>query len=105
MAVTWHCDICSKPTYVNPPFEYLFITDKDGNKIPKMSKMKQQNPYTGEIETVKIQDMKDLRPRAYIVRLSVGKEIIQKDFCKEHLDNVLPEIKALWNKLEKIKSK
>jgi len=117
MSVTWVCDICGKQTFINPPVEFLteekeFKTKDEKGKtkkikqtVPKMATMKRQNSQTGKIEDVPIQDMKDLKPRTYIVRLEIGRELIQKDFCKECLGKVLPEIKQLWNKLESIKSK
>lgn len=134
MAMVFNCDLCGEITYINPPVELLFdeeITEMDvpfvkstkigsdgkpinkigfekkivKNKVPKMTTMKRQNPINMEMEEIPIQDQIDLKPRAYIVRLFVGQEGIQKDFCKLCLDTIMPEIKALMNKLEKIRSK
>ena len=133
MAIVWNCDICGKATDVNPPFEHIYeevestivtptkITDFDeeGNcipkivnketkikkKIPKTSEMKRLNPLTKVMETIKVPAIKDLEPRAYLVRLTVASESIQKDFCKECLATVLPDIKSLWEKLEAIGDK
>lgn len=128
MAAVWHCDNCGEPTLVNPPTEPIFeekeivekvptTVMKDGkkevvweekktvHKIPKVGKAKRQDPFTGEVEEIDVPEVRDLKPRAYLINLSVGQEIIQKDFCKKCLDEVLPEIQALWNKLESYKSK
>jgi hypothetical protein len=121
--VTWTCDICGKPTHVNPPVEPQWeerqvpVEMPDPNdptkvtivhvpqRLPKMAKMKQQNAFTGEIEDVDVQETKDLAPRTWIVSLSVGQDQIQKDFCKECLtEHVLPAAQALWDKLAAIKS-
>lgn len=127
MSVLWHCDLCSKATHVNPPTQQVFeereievdtpeIKIVDGNqvldmvkkkvtqKVPKLAKMKRQNLYTREVEEIDIPMMKDLSPRTYIMRVMVGSDEIQRDFCLECLDSVMPEFKALWDKLEKIKS-
>lgn len=134
MAVTWHCDICGKPTYVNPPVEQVteirdmtyevpevdpetgeVQVDAQGlpkkkpvtikQQVPKMTKIKRQHPFTGDVEDIEVPEMKDLAERAYIVQLTVGPEQVQKDFCKECMTkHVLPEAKALWDKLAAIRS-
>lgn len=101
MGVKWKCDCCGKETHINPPHKQVF--DKAGN--PKIIKVKVQNQYTGEIEQQDQPEFEDLEPRAYIVRLNCGSESIQKDFCKECLKKIMPEVKALYNKLESIKSR
>ncbi|GEM_PF-3420888 len=82
-----------------------FQTQTVTEKIPKMAKMKRQDPFTGEVQDVDVPELKDLKPRAYLVNLNVGHEMIQKDFCKECLEKVMPEVQALWDKLASIKSK
>lgn len=131
--VCWNCDICGEATYINPTSEPLWDEHKlevsvpftedeigeDGQKrkvlkykvetqitrVPKLTHMKRQNAQTGVIEEVPVQDVKDLQPRAYIIRLTVGAESIQKDFCKKCLQTVMPQIQALWDGLAKIKDK
>lgn len=133
MALVWHCDSCGKETHLNPPVEMLWdnveteidvpyteeIEDPENpgsmkkvvlfkkethtEPVPRLTHMKVQNGQTGEVEDLEIQDSVDLKPRAYLLRLSVGNETIQKDFCKECLDSVvLKESKALWDKLASI---
>jgi len=134
MSTAFHCDICGKSTYLHPQSEPIFeeittevklpytVEIEDPNqpgvmiktieyrvetqtqKVPKITYFKRQNINTGDIENVPIQDIKDLQPRAYLVRLNLGQETIQKDFCKECLKDVLPDAQALWDKLAAIKS-
>lgn len=97
--INWKCDICGKVTFINPPTEN--IVNEDGK--PKMSFTKVQDNVTGKIKKVPVPDIKDLKPRTYIIRLSVGNENITKDVCKSCLDKYLKnELQALWNKLENI---
>jgi len=98
MAVKFHCDICGKETLVNPPTE----NDLDSDGKPIIAEIRQQNSFTGKIEKIKYIKQKDLYPRAIIVKLSVGRESIQKDFCEECVKKVLPEAEALFEKLANI---
>ena len=127
MSVLWHCDLCGQSTHVNPPTEQMFeereivvdtpeikivdgkqvldmVKKKVTQKVPKIAKMKRQNMHTREVEEIDIPMMKDLAPRAYLMRIMVGSDELQRDFCKDCLDSVMPEFKALWDKLEQIKS-
>lgn len=134
MANSFQCDICTKTTYINPPSEPQWeehkvevsvpytedVPDPDVpskfskvlkyknetqiTRLPKLTKMRRQNAQTGEVEEVPIQDIKDLQPRAYLIRLMVGNEVLQKDFCKECLETIMPQIQALWDKMASIKS-
>lgn len=100
----WNCDKCGKRTYVNPRTKPKVKKDKDGNFVPDMGVGKRQNLNTGEIEEYPVQKVEHIDPKAYIIRISVGfDEYIQRDFCKECLDDYLPEIKKLWSTLEGIK--
>jgi len=93
------CDICSKETYVSPPTEPVFEMI-DGKKVPVMVALKNMDFSTGEVTTVQVQKQKDLKARAHIIRLVAGQQMIQKDFCDWCLKKVMPQIEALWNKLE-----
>jgi len=129
----WHCDICCKETFLNPPTEPQFdevpveidepVLDAKGNvtedpdnpgkavlrkktiiqKTPRMGIMKQQDVFTGKVVDVPVQVQKDLALRAIIVKIKVGYDSIQRDFCPTCLENYCgPEVKALWQKLEKL---
>lgn len=98
--LVWKCDICKKDTFINPPSEQ--VKDKDGKVKMSYTKVQDDN---GNIKKVPVPEIKDLKPRTYIIRLTVGSETIQKDVCKVCLDNHLKsDLKTLWAKLENIKS-
>jgi hypothetical protein len=133
MGIQYRCDICGKTTTLYPPTEPLwdehkvevslpyteeepdpnnparkvkvlkYKTETQVTKVPKLSHIKRQNATTGEVEEIPIQDVKDLQPRTFFVRLNIGQETIQKDFCKECLSEVMIEAQALWDKLASIK--
>ncbi len=125
MAVKWNCDICGKPTQVNPPVKPIMDTvmvsvpavdpatkqpklDKAGKpvmvevprEVQRKGKQKMQDLATGLVRVVDVPAFEDLAPRTFIVRLGIGQETIQRDVCRECLPQVLPEAKALWDKLE-----
>jgi len=131
----WNCDKCGKRTYINPQTEPVFeikkvkvptpVTDKDGKFLedPKKPGMplvemkehpqkvsvtvpqKRQNINTGKVEIVQMPKLKDLQERCFVIRLVVGVEKIQRDVCHEDLQPLMPEIKALWAKLEEMGEK
>jgi len=127
--IKWHCDICGKPTYVNPEIKPLFDEIEEEIPVPKvnlenktnpvvwekkkvkkqipvMHKVKTQNATTGKMEEKEVQKFEDLQPRAYIVQLRVGGETVQKDFCKECLDRVVrPLLKPVWDKFVEMSDK
>lgn len=83
------CDACGKETILNP--KQIPLLDEDGKQVVK------REVVGGKYR--EIPQFEDEFPRTYIVRLSVGNEVFQKDFCKEHLDEVLPELDSLRKKL------
>lgn len=91
------CDSCGKTTSLRPKIELIY-EEKDGKKIPKLKKVLKNG------EEILTQEYRDLEERAYLVRLSCGDEWIQKDFCKECLDKILPVIQQLWDILNSYKS-
>jgi hypothetical protein len=120
----FHCDICGKETSVNPPTETVMedreveyeVPDIDPNdvegtrnrtkkmsitqKLPKIAKMKRQNPFTGTIENIDVPMMRDLKDRAYILQLSIGHEAVQRDFCHDCLKaEIMPIVQPLWDRL------
>lgn len=102
------CDNCGTDTMVNPPTRPIFdeLENEDGEiiKKPRIAMMQRQDPSTGDMIEVPVQVLEDLKPRAFIIQLRVGWETIQKDFCKTCLDELKPEIRKLWERLESIKS-
>ena len=108
MSVRWKCDVCGKDTWVNPPTETIFEeieVDKKKVKVPKKITAKTQDPFTGEIKDIPIHAQRDLKPRAYMVKLSIGGESVQRDFCKECLEHFKPELNGLFDRLAKVESK
>lgn len=81
------------------------VRKKVRSKVPKMAAMKRQNPESGKVETIAVPEHRDLKPRAFIISLRVGGEKLQRDFCRDCLDSLMPEIKALWTRLETIEPK
>jgi len=100
MAVFWKCDICGKDTQLNPPVKQE--VDKKGS--PVMTELRRQDAQTGQIRKIPVPKMLDLFPRAYLLRLNVGSESVQRDFCRDCLETLRPEFDALWLKLENIKA-
>jgi len=106
MSVSWKCDLCGKETWVNPPSRPIFEeNEKKGIRVQKKTKIKVQNIYSGKMEEVEVGAVEDLKPRTYIVKLSVGSSSIQKDFCFDCLQSLKLEIDQLFKKLDSIQSK
>jgi RNase P subunit RPR2 len=99
MANKWHCDSCGKETMLNPPVEPLF-EDEEKTK-PKLSFINTMVFASGRMVSRQVQATKDLSPRCYIVKLNCGPaQTIQRDYCEDCYKLMLPEINALWKKLE-----
>lgn len=77
--------------------------DASGKQL--LTTMKQQNHVTGRVEPITVPLVEDLEPRAYIVRLTVGQEVVQRDLCWDCLKTVQHLIRPLWSELEKMESK
>lgn len=73
-------------------------------RSPKMATMKRQNIHSGVIEDIPIHETRDLSPRTYIVRLTIGNETVQRDFCRDCLSDLMPGLKTMWTQLSAIKS-
>ena len=121
----WQCDGCGVETTLTPKVEQLFDeieeetslgTGKqvDGEeqilktkkKVPRLVKVKSMDFSTGEMVERTMQATRDLQPRCYIVKLNAGPvQTIQRDFCESCYSKLLPEINALWAKLESFGSK
>lgn len=130
MAVKWNCDVCGKETNVNPQTKPVMedkpiqvpevdpttgqpVQDDDGKvkmktvmqKVQKRTTVKVQDMITGKVTNQEIGLFEDVTPRAYIVRLGVGQEVVQRDVCKTCLDTLMPLIRPMWDKLEKMEGK
>ena len=117
MGIQWHCDKTGRQTYINPPQETVMqeVKDDKGKVVlgpdkqpimePVMVEIDWQNPETGVVEKKKVPKVKYLKEKAYIVRLRVGDQLIQRDFCEEGLQHLQPELDALWKKMKEMKSK
>lgn len=98
----FHCDICGKLTYINPPTQ----VELDANGHIVTTTIKRQNIYTGEIENIEIPKMIELKPKAILIHLSAGDETVRRDFCREcyNASSIKVKTNALWVELEKTKS-
>lgn len=130
MSVKWNCDECGKETNVNPqkqpamedksievpeldPTTGQPIRDKDGKiklktvvqQVQKKTTVKVQDMITGKVINQQIGMFEDLSPRAYIIRFGIGQEVVQRDVCKGCLDLLMPLIKPMWDRLEKMEGK
>jgi hypothetical protein len=116
MPVFWKCSGCSSHGHVSPTTKQVFedkqvITGKDEKgdpiietrKMPKLTTRKRQNP-NGTVSDVNIQEVEDVEPRIFIVRLAIGEEIIQRDLCKTCFDELKPKLQKMWKQLESIKN-
>ena len=111
----WRCDVCGKETFLNPLTEPIMESKEieievDGAKlkktieVQKTIKMRTMDYSRGVIVESEVGAVKDLAPRAHIIRLTAGQQSIQHDFCQDCLDK-LPEIKKFWDFMESIGNK
>lgn len=129
MSNRWNCDLCGKQTFMNPAAKPVFeqqgvktvprldpetkkplvkivdgkpelLVDEVPNMVPVMEKMRRQNLHNGTIEEIPVQKIEYLEEPAVLVKLKVGHENIQRDFCRECLNKYCgAEIKQLMDKL------
>jgi len=113
MSVFWKCDVCGKPTLVHPPTELEYVEvdtlnektrEKEKIKMPVLVDVKQQDLTTGKMKTVTVNKRRDLSPRAYIVKLSIGPESVQRDLCIDCLDKIKKPLLEVFEMLEKMES-
>lgn len=137
---TQQCDTCGKKTFpvLNPndPNEMIPVTEEkefeqeinqiDKNDPKKIIKVKQkfkkivsvmtfekrQNAITGKIEKIPMPKFIDKKARTYWIRLKVGGEIIQRDFCLDCLNGgnrqasvIFKKAKELFELMEVIETK
>lgn len=135
-----NCDTCAKKTFpvLNPndPTEMKAITEEKefeqevpipdpndptkvikGKKkfkktVPVMSFEKRQNMINGKVTKVPIPKFVDLKPRTYFIRLKLGGEIVQRDFCLDCLKGgnrqaakIFEKAKELFELLEVLEPK
>lgn len=82
------------------------VTEEVPNMVPVMETMKRQNLHNGTIEEVPVQKLEYLEEPAVLVKLRIGSENIQRDFCRKCIDEYCgPEIKALREKLWSLEGK
>jgi hypothetical protein len=125
------CDSCGKDTMLHPPTKPVYkevrttqmvpvqkggLPDQNGNitpligleerevvtQIPETIKVKRQNPLTGQMEDMEVPALEDLFERAYIVRLTVGQEEVQRDFCKPCLQAHMAKVRSLFDALSAV---
>lgn len=95
MAVKWFCDASGKEVFMNPKSEA--IKDKDGK--PVMTTLKTQDAQ-GRVRVTSVPKVKYLEEKAYIVRLSVGDETIQRVLSAEAIGPLKAQLQGLWDILE-----
>lgn len=105
----FHCDLCGKVTYINPPTiaeKKIVVHGGQEYESVATTTIKRQNMFTGEIENVEIPKLVELKPKALIISLSAGDESIRKDFCRECYakSRIKVAVDNLWAELERVKS-
>ena len=98
----FNCDICGKQTHINPPTEPIFEIGEGGKKRQVLVELKSMDFNSGKVVSQMVPKLKDLKPRAHLIKLNAGIQSVQRDFCDGCLEQVMPEVKALWEKLERI---
>lgn len=82
------------------------ITKEEPNMVPVMETMRRQNLHNGTVEEVQVQKVEFLEEPAVMVKLKVGYENIQRDFCRACLEKYCgAEIRALRDKLWSLEGK
>lgn len=136
MANKWNCDICGVQTFMNPATKPVFeqqgtrqvpvldpqtkqpmvrmvegqkpeiVMKEEPNMVPVMETMRRQNLHNGTIEEIPVQKIEFLEEPAVLVKLKVGHENIQRDFCRVCLEKYCgAEIRALRDKLWSLEGK
>lgn len=122
--VTWICDLCGAPGVIHPRTEPITekktvtievpdpknpknrIQKKVTRDVPVTEVIRRQNTQLARVETVEIQKMKDLDPRAILVLLQFGMENVQKDFCMScYNKEIKPHVEPLFDILCKIQDR
>lgn len=97
MGLKWFCDVSGVEVFMAPPYDV--VLDKDGKPVQVPVKAQDSSGDTVTILQPKVVYQK---PKAYLVRLAVGDEVIQKVFCEEELNKIKDKLKDAWDTLEKI---
>lgn len=95
MGLKWFCDVSGKEVFMAPPYDV--VVDKDGKPI--QVKIKTQDSAGNTVEVLQPKLIYK-QPKAYMIRLSVGDETIQKVLCEEELDKIKQKLKETWDLLE-----
>jgi hypothetical protein len=95
MGLKWVCDVSGKEVFMAPPYDV--VLDKDGEvvKVP----VKTQDA-AGKTVTIMQAKVVYKQPKAYMIRLSVGDESVQKVLCEEELNKIKLKLKEAWDLLE-----
>lgn len=97
MGLKWFCDASKKEVFMAPTYDVV----KDDKGVPVMVPVKTQDS-AGDTVTVMQPKVSYHKPKAYMIRLSVGDETIQKVLCEEELNKIKHKLKEAWNILEGI---
>jgi len=127
-----NCDTCDKKTFVNPDRETVYESEdidfelpipvKQGKdketgadlytienkkqtktiKKPVMTYQKRMDQNTGKIVKYPIAEVKFLQPLTVFIRLKLGGDIIQRDFCEECIRGGNEKAKEIFETAEKL---
>lgn len=97
MGIKWFCDASGTEVFMAPPYEVIKGPDGKPIEVP----IKTQDA-SGATITVLSPKLKYLKPKAYLIRLSVGDETIQKVLCEDELNKIKPKLKEVMDLLERL---
>lgn len=95
MGVKWFCDVTGKEVFMTPKMK--IVLGEDGK--PVMGKTKIQDG-SGKIIQKEVPEVEYLEEKAFLVRLSVGDESIQRVLSDEALKPIKAKLLDVWNLLE-----
>lgn len=95
MALKWFCDATGKEVFMSPKTEPE--KDKDGKAV--MTSVKTQDGR-GKVKKTAVPKMKYLEEKAFVIRLTVGDETIQRTLSAEGLGRFRSQLQAMWDTLE-----
>jgi hypothetical protein len=97
MGLKWFCDVSGKEVFMAPPYEVELNPDGTPQKVH----VKIQNA-DGSVATIEQAKVKYKQEKAYLIRLSVGDESIQRVLCEAEMTKIKDKLKEAWDILEKL---
>jgi len=96
MGLKWFCDLTGKEIFMNPPTE--------PKPTENIIQYKTMGP-NGKLQVHSMLKPKYVKEKAYLLRLAAGFSEIQLSLSEEGMEQLKPEIDALFNKMENILNK